>query len=361
MCDRHRAASARDPLLCILPPYILDAIARNGTARQRAAALESLSTDQLIRTQRAAAMLLPLLAAIPPAATPKPAAPRPKRTIYDAGGAEALPGKVVRKERGRATKDAAADEAYGGLGATFTFYLKACGRNSIDGAGMPLDATVHFGERYDNAFWNGSQMVFGDGDGELFNRFTLSLDVIGHELTHGVTAREANLVYRDQSGALNESLSDVFGSLIKQYALKQSADKADWLIGAGLFTAKVHGLGIRSMKAPGTAYDDRVLGKDPQPAHMSSYVATSEDNGGVHLNSGIPNRAFYLAATALGGKAWEVAGRIWYEAACDPKLKPTANFAEFANLAAATGERLYGKGSAQAAAVRDAWKMVGVL
>src|SRR4029079_10299870 len=131
-------------------------------------------------------------------------------------------------------------------------------------------------------------------------------------LTHGVTQDEAQLVYSNQSGALNESLSDVFGSLIKQFSLNQTADQADWLIGAGLLTKQVKGVALRSMKAPGTAYDDPVLGKDPQPDHMSRFVTTAADRGGVHITSGIPNRAFYLAATAIGGYAWEVAGKIWY-------------------------------------------------
>ena len=165
---------------------------------------------------------------------------------------------------------------------------------------------MHYGRGYDNAFWDGTQMVFGDGDGTVFNRFTIAVDVIGHELTHGVTEHTAALVYQGQSGALNESISDVFGSLVKQQALGQDAAAADWLIGAGLFTAQVKGVALRSMKAPGTAYDDPQLGKDPQPATMADYVETTDDNGGVHLNSGIPNHAFYLAATAIGGHAWEV-------------------------------------------------------
>lgn len=99
---------------------------------------------------------------------------------------------------------------------------------------MRLDATVHYGEHYDNAFWDGQRMVFGDGDGVVFGDFTACVDVIGHELSHGVTQFTAGLAYHDQSGALNESLSDVFGSLVKQYALRQNADEADWLIGAGL-------------------------------------------------------------------------------------------------------------------------------
>ncbi len=129
-------------------------------------------------------------------------------------------------------------------------------------------------------------MVFGDGDGELFQRFTVSLDIIGHELTHGVTEDEAALMYVNQSGALNESVSDVFGSLVKQHALGQTAEQADWLIGNGLLTDAVQGVALRSMKDPGTAYDDPVLGDDIQPGHMSKYVKMTGDNGGVHINSG---------------------------------------------------------------------------
>ena len=159
------------------------------------------------------------------------------------------------------------NEAYDGLGDTWKLYEDVYQRNSIDDAGMDLSGTVHFSQQYDNAYWDGEQMVFGDGDGVLFNRFTISVDVIGHELTHGVTGATADLAYKNQSGALNESISDVFGSLVKQYALGQSAAEADWLIGAGLLAKGVHGVALRSMKAPGTAYDDPQLGgKDPQPA-----------------------------------------------------------------------------------------------
>jgi len=365
MCNAADHASRPHTLLCILPPHILREIAKNGTPEQRAAALEALGVDRAIRAQRAAFVRAPRPV---PAAPRKRAAkravrtvPKPRRTIYTAAGSQNLPGRAVRKEGAAPSRDPAVDEAYDGLGATFAFYLRAYQRNSIDGAGLPLDATVHFGSRYDNAFWNGSQMVFGDGDGTLFNRFTVALDVIGHELTHGVTEREAALAYQGQPGALNESVSDVFGSLIKQYALKQDAAAADWLIGAGLLARGVTGVALRSMKAPGTAYDDRVLGRDPQPAHMKDFVRTTQDNGGVHINSGIPNHAFYLAAIAIGGKAWEGAGRIWYETLRDPKLKARANFAAFAKLTVAVADRLYGPKGTEAAAVTQAWKEVGVL
>ena len=223
---------------------------------------------------------------------------------------------------------------------------------------MHLDATVHYGRNYDNAFWNGRQMVFGDGDGELFNRFTISLDVIGHELTHGVTGDEANLVYLGQAGALNESISDVFGSLVKQYALGQTVAQADWLIGAGLFTPRVNGVALRSMKAPGTAFDDPVLGRDSQPATMSGYVHTTMDNGGVHTNSGIPNHAFYLSAMALGGRAWEKAGRIWYETLRDRRVRQTSTFRQFAVLTVQNAAQLFGPHERQAVAA--AWKEVGI-
>src|ERR1044072_7997858 len=209
-----------------------------------------------------------------------------RRTIYDAKQGMTLPGKLVRSEGGKKSKDTAVNEAYDGSGKTYKFYLNIFQRNSIDDRGMRLDSTVHFRRGFNNAFWNGQQMVYGDGDGQIFNRFTKSLDVIGHELTHGVTQYEAGLVYQDQPGALNEHFSDVFGSLVRQFAKKQKAKQADWLIGKGICAPGIQGVALRSMKAPGTAYNDPLIGKDPQPAHMSHFVQTTADFGGVHINSG---------------------------------------------------------------------------
>ncbi|MBC7725085.1 MAG: M4 family metallopeptidase, partial [Burkholderiaceae bacterium] len=292
----------------IVPPYLLTH-------------LSELDRDDMREASDAARRAL--ISPFPPHPTSPTAIPttppvaveptRPDRTISDAAGTETLPGAVVRRESAAATGDPATDEAYEGLGATYRMFAEAFGRASIDGAGLPLLATVHYGRLYDNAFWDGGQMVFGDGDGQVFGRFTASLSVIGHELGHGVTQYAANLTYQGQSGALNESISDVFGALVEQHERGQDAGSANWLIGEGLFTDQVEGTALRSMKAPGTAYDDDVLGKDPQPGHMDDYIETTEDNGGVHLNSGIPNRAFHLVATAIGGNAWEQAGRIWYD------------------------------------------------
>jgi len=285
-----------------------------------------------------------------------------QRTIYTASNGENLPGKVLRIEGQSPTDDNTADEAYDGLGATFDFYWQIYKRNSIDNEGLHLDATVHFGDKYNNAFWDGQQMVFGDGDGVIFTRFTIAIDVIGHELTHGVTGHEANLTYLGQSGALNEHVSDVFGSLVKQFALKQDAASADWLIGKDLLVVQDgHGeQALRSMKAPGTAYDNRVMGKDPQPAEMKNYVHTAQDHGGVHINSGIPNRAFYLVAEKLGGSAWEKAGQIWYDTIRDPRLRRSASFADFAARTAFNAGHRYGTHSTEQQAVLEAWKTVGV-
>ncbi len=340
----------------IVSPELLRSVARHGSDEQRSRALSTLAVDATWRLVRATTPL----DRRPPALTTPPSR-EPQRAISDAGGTEQLPGRLVRSEGADPSGDPAVDEAYDGLGSTFAMLLGAYGRYSIDDEGLPLGATVHFGEAYDNAFWNGERMVFGGGDGELFARFTASLDVIGHELGHGVIADEANLRYSDEPGALNESLADVIGSLVKQYTLNQTAEQADWLIGAELLLPGVQGRALRDMAAPGTAYDDPVLGKDPQVAHLEDYVRTASDNGGVHLNSGIPNRAFQLAATALGGFAWEGAGRLWYDALRDPRVRAGTRFAGFAAATVRAATLRFGVDSEQVEKVTTAWSTVGVL
>ncbi|TPW73773.1 M4 family metallopeptidase [Schumannella sp. 10F1B-5-1] len=346
----------------IVPPFLLSRIAEAESERlavaPRAARRTLVLTDHEVRRRAAITFSVDgddLVAEL---------TDQPDRTIADAKGSETLPGEVVRREGDDSSGDTAVDEAYDGLGATFELLSQVYGRNSIDGAGLPLDASVHYGEHYDNAFWNGERMVFGDGDGEVFGRFTASLSVIGHELAHGVTEHTLGLVYQGQAGALNESISDVFGALVEQHAKGQSAAEATWLIGEGLFTPEVEGSALRSMKAPGTAYDDDVLGADPQPAHMDDYVETSDDNGGVHINSGIPNRAFYLVAEALGGDAWERAGRIWYDTltgdGARDRVPTDADFARFAAATVHAAGARYGESSPEIDAVRAGWAGVGV-
>jgi len=352
--------SHRHSIFCVVPPYILRSISSNGrTQALKDAANRTLASDSTFRALRAS-----LLASVPLEArrrrvlTPGPSK---QRTIFSAAGQENLPGTVVRNEGAAATNDPAVDEAYDGLGHTFDFFWTIFQRNSIDDEGLPLNATVHFGDAYNNAFFNGRQMVFGDGDGDLFKRFTIALDVIGHELGHGVTEDETGLVYMFQSGALNEHLSDVWGSLIKQWVLNQSADQADWLIGAGLLGDTVQGVALRSMKDPGTAFDDPQLGKDPQPGHMNNFVETWRDNGGVHINSGIPNKAFFLVATELGGNAWEKAGKIWYATTRDARIVEDTKFDKFAAVTIDLAGRLPEMGDTERKVVADAWAAVGVV
>ena len=352
-------STSHHSIACILPPYILRSIRLNGTPEQRRSALRTLVADASIRTKRAA--LGPTRPGMRTMAIVGPA-PTPNRTIFDVhnGNESALPGDPVRAENQPESKDPVVNQAFDALGKTFSFYWQVFQRNSIDGNGLPLDATVHFMSNYDNAFWNGEQMVFGDGDGTIFTGFTSAIDVVGHELTHGVTQYSGGLNYHDQPGALNESISDVFGSLVKQFALGQSADKADWLIGAGILGPTIQGKALRSMAAPGTAFDDPTLGKDPQPATMSAYVSDPGDNGGVHINSGIPNHAFYLVATTIGGNAWEAPGRIWYETLTGGQLDPETDFAQFAARTIAKAGDIFGADSAQQQAVINAWKAVEV-
>ena len=193
--------SHHNPILCLIPPYILSQIVQNGTPQQRAAAARTLAVDQTFRALRSAQPPRPTRGA-PRRPSSQMVEVRKQRTIYAAHNMQTLPGDMVRSEGGPPTGDPAVDEAYDGLGATFDFYEEVYERNSIDDEGLHLDATVHFDRNYDNAFWDGQRMVFGDGD--LFNRLTVSPDVIGHELTHGVTEDEAQLIYFNQSGALNE-------------------------------------------------------------------------------------------------------------------------------------------------------------
>lgn len=338
----------RSPL-GVIPPYILNRIIEHGSEPQKKCARQTLVHVNTLMAEAYAK----------PKGVKTAKGGQVERDIYDAQNGTRLPGKPVRKEGQPSNGDVAVDEAYDYLGVTYDFFWQAYQRNSLDNKGLALLGSVHYDEGYQNAFWNGQQMVFGDGDGEIFNRFTIAIDVVGHELSHGVTESEAGLVYSGQSGALNESLSDVFGSLVKQFSKKQTADKADWLIGEGLLAKGIKGKGLRSMAHPGTAYNDPLLGKDPQPADMKGYVNTRDDNGGVHINSGIPNRAFYLAATKLGGFAWERAGYVWYDTVCDKALPQDADFATFAKKTIEHAEKRFDAAVAQA--VKEAWEQVGVI
>ncbi|CAI6079779.1 unnamed protein product [Clonostachys chloroleuca] len=284
------------------------------------------------------------------------------RAVHDAKHSfdeSELPGQLIRSEGEPDVKDKAVNQVFGNIGVVFDFYKEHFNWHSIDNKNMDVISTVHFGENYENAFWDPEkvQMVFGDG-GEFLNNFTSCIDVIGHELTHAVTEHTSPLDYFGMPGALNEHISDVVGIMVKQQVQNENAKNADWLIGEDCILPGVKGTALRSMKAPGSAYDDPKLGKDPQVDHMDQYKTMYEDNGGVHIYSGIPNKAFYLASVAFDGYSWEKAGQIWWKTMTSGKIPPKCSFKQFATVTIEVAEEAFGKPAADK--VRNAWLEVGV-
>jgi hypothetical protein len=334
MTSRETHITSPAPRCTFIPPWLAERV----DGPERAALDEALRTRRGVEARSARRTIVP---------------DGPAWTVHDAGSTTSLPGTPARSADEPETGDVAVDEAATGIEATLAMFAEVLSRSSHDDAGAPVSLTVHYGSRYNNAFWDGTQLVFGDGDGKVFERFTKPVDVLAHEFSHAVVEHTAGLVYQGQSGALNESVADVFASCLKQRLLGQDASEGDWLIGEGIFKPSVQARALRDMAAPGTAYDDPELGADPQVGHMDDYVDTADDNGGVHLNSGIPNKAFQLAAAAIGGRAIEGAGRVWYDALVGDAVPEDADFATFAAATeAAAGQH--------ADAVRDAWAQVGV-
>jgi len=355
-------AACRCGLCCITPPLMLENIAQ----RAKRPSLKRWAEDTLAVTRSLREARLSATAPDPePEMAMRPKPEGKQRAVYSARQGQSLPGSLIRPEGAPPTGDPAVDEAFDGAGATYDFLKAVFGRSGIDGADLRMVSTVHYGRGYDNAFWNGKQMVYGDGDGEVFLRFTRSLDVIGHELAHGVTEHTSGLVYWEQPGALNEHFSDVIGVLVKQWRLGQKAEDADWLIGAELLGPELRNppgqaVALRSMKAPGTAYDDPLLGRDPQPAHMKDLYRGHADSGGVHINSGIPNLVFCRVALAFGGYAWEKAGRIWWRAFTEKgRMSQRASFREAAKETIEVAGLLYDAKAAKL--VAEAWDAAGVV
>lgn len=327
----------------VIPPYMLEELVKN---------------DPSVKDHERTLMHIENQVWWWPFPWPKPSTPpHSEREVYDAKSKTSLPGTKARFEGDKATGDPEVDNAYDYTGQVRSFYKDVLGRNSIDNKEMKFVSTVNYGNNYENAFWNGKQMTYGKpGPNSPFKTFVL-LDVCGHEITHGVTEKESGMRYYGQSGALNESLSDVFGEVIQQRANNTAAKDADWVVGDGIWKDTVKGRGLRDMLNPGTAYDDPKIGKDPQPDHMSKYKKMSGDNGGVHYNSGIPNRAFATFAIDVGGNAWEGPAKIWYAARAAAGNNPS--FASFAHHTIDQAKKL-GYDAATVAKLEKAWDGVGV-
>ena len=366
MCRSPAVHYVPIPLHCIIPPHMLEVLRMRGGDKLRKMVDEQLALAQKTRASRAEMASFRMLrdAATPVSAFVTPALSKTQavrnltREIYDGEGKATLPGKLVRKEGDGPIADQAVDDAFDFAGAVYDLYFEKFNRDSLDGFGMKLVQTVHHRKNFNNAYWDGQQMVYGDGDGEIFRTF-IEKSVVGHEMTHGVVQFSGGLTYQGQAGALNESIADVFGVMVLQSMEDQTVYDGDWLIGKGILGPDINGVALRSMKAPGTAYSDSLLGQDPQPYHMDFYVNTTDDNGGVHINSGIPNHAFYLYCMYMGGYAWETPGQIWYDA-LQRINNPLATFHDWAAQTVQSAGSLFGIGSRESALLRRAWKLVGI-
>jgi Zn-dependent metalloprotease len=345
--------ACHNPLHCFLPPHVIDRLVESGDAEIRRLGTDALASAAAARAVRSTFAGMPMMAAIPSPAGTK------HRLVYDMKNRQSpLPGKLVRSEGDPKTADEAVNEAYDYAGAVYDFYKETFNRNSLDDRGMTLKSSVHVGRRYNNAFFNGAQMAYGDGDGKIFVRFTKALDVVAHELTHGVVSFTSNLEYKDESGALNEHFADAFGAMVKQWYLKQDVNAANWLNGDTIMGSGTTAKSIRTFKE-GKAYEnDPLLGTDPQPKHMSGKYTGTDDNGGVHINSGIPNHAFYKVAIEMGGNSWDKTGKIWYQTL--KNLNQFSQFQEAASMTHTVAGSLFGAGSLEQQAVKKGWSAVGI-
>ena len=361
MHRHHHCSHGHHPAMCsFVPPHILDALAARdaqesaepGHHQRTALITRQLAAER--QRNRLSADALPALAGLTTPTTGKT-----QRAIYDDQNTTNFDVALVRGEGDTAVAAQNVNQAYDHAGAARDFMKSVLGRDGADNAGMTIDVNVNFSVSFNNAFWDGTRLTMGNGDGVIFVDFAASPDVVGHELGHGIVQFTANLDYVGQSGALNESYADVLGTLTEQRLRGETFETANWLIGDEIMAPGMYGEALRSMAHPGTAYNNSILGQDPQPAHMSNYYAGPADNQGVHINSGIPNRAFYLTCAELGTEA---AGKVWYAGL--QNLWPAAQFTDAAAVLAAQARILARDGAVprqSAQAVRSAWREVGVI
>lgn len=338
----------------IIPKDVLDRFAKDKSLSdgERKAFADAADFEKSWRAARAANAKMEAAASSGVMQSDIAAAAPPVILVNNANHSNTLPGTPVANPG--ASADGTIKRGFVETKAVADFYQQIFGRNSVDNNGKNLLSTVHFGVNYNNAFWNGSQMTYGDGDGNIFVDFTKSNDVIGHELTHGVTQFTAQFVYSNQSGGLNESMSDVFGSMFRQWRGNQSVNQADWLIGKGIMGPGAIAQGftcLRDMAHPAAAHC-----LAPQPTHFSQY----QNGMDPHSSSGIPNFAFYKAAKAYGGKSWEFVGKVWYRALAGYAASPNLGMLSFANRTRRQAKLLYPRDLALYNAINLAWKAVGL-
>ena len=340
----------------IVPQSVLERFARDKklSAKQRQHFVDAVKLEREWRTARTATAKLAhlSLSALRTGMTASMAAAAPAVLMFNCGHGTTLPGSPISNPS--KSSDAAAKRAFGETTKVVDFYQSIFGRNSLDNAGMTLISSVHYGVNYNNAGWTGSQMKYGDGDGNIFIDFTKSTDVIGHELTHGVTQFTSGFAYSNQAGGLNESMSDVFGSMFRQWRANQTVKTADWLIGKEIMGPGAISRGFTCLRDMANPAASHCLAA--QPTNFSQY----QNGMDPHDSSGIPNLAFCKAATAIGGKSWEKTGKIWYRALTGFKPSPNMKMKAFADRTRKVAKLLYPTDATIAAAVDKAWKAVGL-
>ena len=328
---------------CFIPEVVIDELNKAGDNIQK----PDVQMDKSIRMRRSS---MTLMASLLPA-TPGTSA----RRIFDSQNTGSTRLKIIREEGAMFIMDTDANAAYDNGGLVRDYFKTVLGWNSINDDGLDLIFNVHYMVKYNNAFWDGEQMTFGDGDGVNFQNFVRALDVTAHELTHGIVQYTANLEYKGQSGALNEHFADVFGTAIKQWAAKETEKTANWLIGEICTMGKYKGKAVRSMKAP----TDTTVVLSAQPESMSKFFKGTADNGGVHINSGIPNKAFYLVSMDIGTQK---AAKLWFEAL--KILKPTSKFTDFYKALTKTTKTLVANNmlpTTTQTSIDKAFKTVGII
>ncbi len=282
--------------------------------------------------------------------------------VYDASYRRKLPGSLWYDPDKTLDEayDAVAVDAHVNAAIVYDYFNDVHNRDSYDNRSSKIKSTVHYQRDYVNAFWNGSQMVYGDGDGQEYYPFSAALDVVGHELTHAVTEYTAGLQYQDESGAINEAMSDIFGTLIEFYA----NDDPDWLCAEDIVGPANGDIAMRSLEDP-AAISNGLTG--PYPDHVSKMYTGTQDYGGVHINSSIINKCAYLISEGgshegvnVNGIGRDKMGDIFYRA-LSAHMTSTTDFSQLREVTVYAASELYGSGSDEVQTVMDAFDAVGII
>jgi Zn-dependent metalloprotease len=339
---------------CIVPADVLKRFAGDTTLPQdlRSSLDDTLRVDLEFRNLRRQANRLTQVARLAIVAPARQLMGPPTVSVFTCDHSQSLPGTQIPDPDG--SSDATAKNVFKETTLVANFYKEVFNRDSVDNANMALLSSIHYGKNYNNAFWNGSQMTYGDGDGKIFVDFSKANDVIGHELTHGVTQYSLQLNYSGDAGGLNESISDCFGSMFRQWQANQTAGTADWLIGADIVgpAAKERGLTcLRDMANPAA---DHCLA--PQPTSYSQITPGMDP----HYSSGPPNLAFCTACKIAGGESWKGVGKVWYEVLTQSGPHPNMVMKDFANRTRNTSAHLFPGNTTLQNAVDQGWRHVGL-